>query len=238
MAGHDDLEAALRALGTRLDVPDPPPVTDTAGSVLARLDEPAPSPPRRRLLTAAVAALLALTTAMVVSPAVRAAVFDFFRIGGVEIHENRPAPVTPSLDPPLPGERDVTLIEARAAVDFPLRLPTGLGPPGAVRLIDGDRVVTMAFGGVRIDQFDGGLDPMFTKFTTAADVHHVTVADGPAVWVDRPHPVFYTDRDGNLRDENARLAAGTLIWERDGITYRVEGDLAQWRAIEIAESLR
>jgi hypothetical protein len=241
VADHDDtaLEAALRSLGARLDVPDPPEVTD---AVLARLDEHAPAPRvwPRRLVAAAVAAVVALATAMTVSPAVRAAVFDFFRIGGVEIHENEPAPVIPSLDPPLPGERDVTLAEAALAVDFPLRLPATLGPPGAVRLIDGGRAVTMAFGEVRIDQFDGGLDPMFTKFTHAADVHHVTVDAGgtvPAIWVARPHPVLYTDRDGTLRDESARLAGTTLIWEKDGITYRVEGDLTQERAIEIAESM-
>lgn len=230
----DDLESALRSLGARLDVPDPPQVTE---KVLARLTEPAPPVWPRRLLTAAVAAVAALATAMVVSPAVRAAVFDFFRIGGVEIHQDEPAPVTPSLDPPLPGERDVTLAEAVAATGFPLRLPSDLGPPGAVRLIDGGRVVTMAFGDVRIDQFDGGLAPMFTKFTHAADVHHVTVDGVPAIWVGRPHPVLYTDRDGTVRDESARLAGTTLIWERDGITYRVEGDLTQRRAIEIAESM-
>lgn len=237
MADSDDidLESALRSLGARLDVPDPPDVTDR---VLASLDEPeARRSYPRRLVAAAVAALVALATAMAVSPAVRAAVFDFLRIGAVEIHQNEPAPVTPSLDPPLPGERDVTLAEAAEAADFPLRLPTTLGPPGAVRLIDGGRVVTMAFGAVRVDQFDGGLDPMFTKFTQAADIHHVTVDGSRAIWVDRPHPVLYTDRDGTLRDESPRLAASTLIWEKDGITYRVEGDLTQRQAIEIAESM-
>jgi hypothetical protein len=79
---------------------------------------------------------------------------------------------------------------------------------------------------------------MFTKFTSAADVHHVTVSGGPAVWVDRPHPVIYTDRDGTLREETARLAGSTLIWEYDGVTYRVEGELTERQAIAIAESLR
>ena len=229
-----DLEQALRALGTRLDVPDPPDVT---GAVLARIAEPAPTRWGRRVLAAAVAAVVALATAMVVSPAVRAAVFDFLRVGGVEIHENLPAPVTPALDPPSPGERDVTLAQPRAAVDFPLALPSGLGPPGAVRLVDGNRVVSMAYAGVRVDQFDGGLAPMFTKFTHAADIHHVTVDGSPAIWVDRPHPVLYTDRDGNLREESARLAAATLIWARDDITYRIEGDLTRQQAIAIAETM-
>jgi hypothetical protein len=194
----------------------------------------------RRLVAAAVAALVALATAMVVSPTVRAAVYDFLRIGGVEIHENEPAPVTPSssVDPPLPGDREVSLAQAREAMDFPLKLPRDLGKPTDVLLVDGARVVSMAFGPVRIDQFDGGLDPMFNKFASAQDVHHVTVSGGPAVWVDHPHPVLYTDRDGRLREEGARLAGSTLIWEEDGITYRVEGDLTERRAIAIAESLR
>lgn len=237
----DDLETALRAVGTRLDVPAPPDVT---AAVLSRLDEKPRPRIVYRLVAAGIAAVVALATAMVVSPAVRAAVYDLLRIGGVEIHENQPAPVspTPSVDPPLPGERDVSLAEARRAVGFPLRLPAKLGAPATVRLIDGARVVSMAFGSahgqVRVDEFDGGLDPMFTKFASADDVHHVTVSGGPAVWVDRPHPVLYTDRDGNLREESARLAGSTLIWESDGVTYRVEGELTRHQAIEIAESLR
>jgi hypothetical protein len=233
----DDIEAALRSLGARLDVPDPPEVTDT---VLSRLDEKPARRPVRRLVAAAVTVLVALATAMAVSPTVRAAVYDFLRIGGVEIHENEPAPLTPSqsVDPPLPGERDVSLTQAREEADFPLKLPTGLGKPTTVRLIDGARVVSMAFGPVRVDQFDGGLDPMFTKFASARDVHHVTVAAGPAIWVDHPHPVLYTDRDGRMREEGARLAGSTLIWENGGITYRVEGDLTEHQAVVIAESLR
>lgn len=188
------------------------------------------------MVTAAIAALLALATAMVVSPAVRAAVFDLLRIGGVEIHENEPAPPTPTIEAPLPGERDVSLAQARDAVDFPLRLPAGLGEPDAV-WVTGDRVVTMAFGAVRIDQFDGGLDPIFEKFTMAEDIHRVTVGDQPGIWVDRPHVVLYTDEHGTTRDEAARLAGSTLIWEDDGVTYRVEGDLTETEALAIAESL-
>jgi len=236
----DDLEAALREVGTRLAVPPTPPITD---AVLARLDDPAPivRRPVRRLVTAAVAVLVALAAAMAVSPTVRAAVYDLLRIGGVEIHENTRAPAPPaSVEPPLPGERDVSLAQAREAARFPLRLPARLGRPDDVRLIDGNppRVVSMAFGAVRVDQFEGGLAPMFTKFTSAVDVHHVTVDGVPGIWVDRPHTVLYTDRDGTVREETARLAGSTLIWEKNGITYRVEGDLTQPRAIAIAESLR
>jgi hypothetical protein len=233
----DDLETALRALGTRLDVPEAP---DMTGAVVARLEE-GPSSRWRRVVAAAVAALVALATAMVASPAVRAAVYDLLRVGGVEIHENEPVPVGPPPSVEL-GEHEVTVDEARREVDFPLRLPKDLGRPESVRLIDGARVVSMAFGTangeVRVDEFAGGLAPMFTKFTMADDVHHVTVAGTPAVWVDRPHLVLYTDRDGIMHEESARIAGSTLIFEKGGVTYRVEGELTEGQAIGIAESLR
>jgi hypothetical protein len=235
----DDLETALRSLGPRLDVPDPPDVTAT---VLARLDEPTRWSTPRRLVAAAVAVLVALATAMAVSPAVRAAVYDLLRIGGVEIHETEPAPVTPSVDPPLPDEREVSLDQARETAGFPLKLPAELGEPVAVRLTDNAEVVSMAFGSphgaIRVDQFDGRLNPMFEKFASADDVRRTTVSGAPAAWVDRPHPVFYTDHDGRMQEKSARLAGSTLIWEQDGITYRVEGELTQQQAVAIAESLR
>lgn len=239
------LDTGLRELGRRLDVPPTPDVTT---AVLNRLDSPAPRRrvPRRvprlvpRLISVAIAALLALATAMVISPAVRAAVFDLLRIGGVDIHQNEPAPPTPTVEAPLPGERDLSLADARSAVDFTLRLPAGLGEPDTVRVTD-DRVVTMSFGGslgdIRIDQFDGGLDPVFEKFAMAEDIHRVSVGDQPGIWVDRPHIVLYTDEHGSLREEAARLAGSTLIWEDDGVTYRVEGDLTQPEALAIAESM-
>lgn len=241
----DQLETALRALGTRLDVPEPSDLTD---AVLARLDEDEPVRggwrPVHRVAAAVVAALVVLATAMAVSPTVRAAVYDLLRIGGVGINENQPPPVTPtvSVDPPLPGERDVPLAQARAVARFPLRLPERLGPPVTVRLIEDARVVSLAFasphGQVRVDECDGGLDPLFTKFASAEDVHHVTVLGVPGVWVNRPHPVFFTDETGQMREETARLSGSTLIWEKDGVTYRVEGDLTQAQAVAIAESLR
>ncbi len=46
--------------------------------------------------------------------------------------------------------------------------------------------------------------------------------------------VYYLDADGEPGLEQLRLAGDTLLWERDGITLRVEGarDLAE--ALEIA----
>jgi hypothetical protein len=243
VTGDDRVEAALRELGGRLAVPEPPP--DPAVAVLARLTEPAPRPAPRllpRLVAAAVALLLALAVAMAVSPTVRAAVFDLFRIGGVEIHYT-PPPVTPTTsDAAAPGERDLSLAGARAAVPFAIRVPRLLGDPDSVRVIDSadggpPRVVSLRYPGARVDEFDGRISPVFEKFTRVVDVERTDVDGAPAVWIPRPHPVLYVDEHGTVHEEAARLAAKTLIWEENGLTYRLEGDFTRAQAETIAASL-
>jgi hypothetical protein len=238
VTSDERVEAALRELGGRLAVPEPP--ADLAGAVLARLDEPEPRARARvlpRLVAAAVALLAALAVAMAVSPTVRAAVLDFLRLGGVDIHF-QPPPVTPTTtDTPLPGERDVSLAQARDAVDFDVRVPRLLGEPDSVR-VAGPRVVSLRYPGARVDEIDGRIAPVFEKFLRAGDVEQTTVDGALAVWIPRPHPVLYVDRLGNVHEEAARLAARTLIWERDGVTYRVEGELTMKQAVAIAVTVR
>jgi hypothetical protein len=242
------LETALRDLGAHLDVPEPPELTGPVLTRLARL--PAEPEAARsviltrvlpRLVAAVVVALLALGVAMAVSPTVRAAVFDLLRIGGVEIH-HEPAPIPPPFTGrvELPGERVVSLAEARRAAPFEVAVPASLGDPDEVRIADGDppRVVSLLYdSGIRIDQFDGRISPVFFKKTDAADMEMVRVGSVDGVWVPSPHPLLYVDREGKDRVESARLAAKTLIWEADGVTYRLEGELSREEAIRIAESL-
>jgi hypothetical protein len=244
VTGDERVEAALRELGGHLDVPEPP--ANLATTVLARLDEPAQRPAPRvlpRLVAAALALLVALAVAVAVSPTVRAAVLDLFRIGGVEIHYT-PPPVTPTApDTAQPGERDLSLDAARAAVPFPIRVPALLGDPGSVRVIDSadggpPRVVSLRYDNARVDEIDGRISPVFEKFLRAPDVVRTDVDGVPAVWIPRPHPVLYVDEHGTVHEEAARLAAKTLIWEENGLTYRLEGDLTQDQAATIAAALR
>jgi hypothetical protein len=251
VTSDERVEAALRELGGRLAVPEPP--ADLAAIVLARLDEPERRPrpglvrvPRRlvtRVAAVVVALLVALALAMVVSPTVRAAVYDLFHLGGVEIHY-APPPVPPSgSDVPLPGERNVSLAQARAAVRFDVRVPALLGNPDSVRVVDSDdggppRVVSLRYRDARVDEIDGRISPVFEKFTHAEDVVRTDVDGAPAVWIPRPNSVIYVDEHGRVHEESAHLAATTLIWERDGVTYRVEGQLSERQAALLAESLR
>lgn len=231
-------EDILRDLGEHLHVPAGPDPDALALAVLGRLDEV----PRRplvvtRLVAAVLALLITLGVAMAVSPRVRASVLEFLRVGGVELNQ-APAPPLPSGPEPLPQQRTVSLDLARDQVGFPLRVPAALGDPDAVQLAgEPTRVVSLIYAGVRVDQFAGGLDPMFRKFLGDDDAEPTTVDGSPAVWLPDPHPVFYLDRDGVSHQQSARLSGSTLVWERDDLTYRVEGELTREQAVAIGESL-
>ncbi|WP_406064740.1 hypothetical protein [Micromonospora sp. NBC_00860] len=236
-----DLERELRDLSAWLDTPDPPDVT---ARVRVRLSTPAPR--RRRWRSLAAVALVTLLVALL--PPTRAAIADvvtgLLRFAGVSIATS-PTPMPPAgTASPLPGQRTVALDEAQRAVRFPIRLPARLGPPEQVLVADPDatgryRVATLLYdgGALRVDAFDGHLDLAFHKEVTPPGANWVQVNDHFAVWVDGPHALSYVDRAGEIRRETARLAASTLIWQDDDVSYRLEGTLTKAEAIEIARSL-
>jgi hypothetical protein len=59
----------------------------------------------------------------------------------------------------------------------------------------------------------------------------------PGVWIDGTHTLMYVDRTGQVRQETARMAAKTLLWQRNGVTYRLEGDRTLDQMTAIAKSL-
>ncbi|MEU5671440.1 hypothetical protein ACGF3C_27810 [Micromonospora sp. NPDC047762] len=236
-----DLERELRDLSAWLETPDPPDVT---ARVRVRLG--ATPPRRRRWRSLAAVALVALLVALL--PPTRAAIADavtgLLRFAGVSIATS-PAPMPPGgTASPLPGQRTVALAEAQRAVRFPIRLPAKLGTPEQVLVADPDatgryRVATLLYdgGALRVDAFDGHLDLAFHKEITPPGANWVQVNGDFAVWVDGPHVLSYVDRAGGIRRETARLAASTLIWQDNDVSYRLEGALTKAEAIEVARSL-
>ncbi|MET8279996.1 hypothetical protein [Micromonospora sp. NPDC005174] len=235
------LEAELHDLGAWLATPDAPDVTARVHDRLVRDVRG-----RRRWRSLAAATLVALLVAAL--PPTRAAVADavgeVLRFAGVEIATS-PTPSSPGGEPsPLPSLRTVGLDEARRAVRFPIRVPPALGPPERVSIADPDgtgayRVATLLYdgGSLRLDAFDGRLDLAFHKRTSRAGTEWTQVDGDFAIWVDGPHVLSYVDRSGQIRQETARLAAPTLIWEQGGVTYRLEGARTRAAAVAIAESL-
>ncbi|MEV4320444.1 hypothetical protein [Actinocrispum sp. NPDC049592] len=227
----DQLEAALRDLGASIDVPDTPDVT---ASVRARIS----TKERRRfklrpVLTTVVAILLAFAVALAVSPEVRAGVEQLLRFAGIEFNSEQPPPPLPSTTifyPP--GDRMVTLDEARRQAAFPVTVPKALGSPKEVHI--GERFVSLVYDNARVDEIDGTMSPFMEKFTQPGQLEHVSVNGTTAYWVAAPHEVIYEDKDGATHTEAARLSEKTLVWQVGKVTYRLEGDFTREQAISIA----
>jgi hypothetical protein len=130
------------------------------------------------------------------------------------------------------------LDKARRLVRFTPVLPQTLGQPDGVAVSPDRRVLSMtwhtATGVLRVDEFDGQIEPAFLK--SAPRVEYVTVGTGPALWFPSPHHVVVLAPDGRTHQEPPRLAGHTLIWEYEGVTLRLEGDISRDRAVAIAES--
>ncbi|HEX2883774.1 MAG TPA: hypothetical protein VHQ42_04300 [Candidatus Limnocylindria bacterium] len=247
----DSLEARLVALAEAMEYP---PTPDIAGAVARRLErEPVPTFGRRwpqpRLRFALGLSLLVLAVLGLIAAI-------GFAVGGLRL---TPAPADPSLSVGGRGfgER-VSLEVARERADFMVRVPTldGLGdadrvyvatPPagGQVSLVYGARpgypVDPESGVGLVVTAFRADIGPETFEKLVSLDirVEAVTVRDRPAWWIaGGDHVIVYRDADGDLVESSVRMVGDTLVWEEEGVTYRVEGAPSLEAAAAVAESLR
>jgi hypothetical protein len=166
----------------------------------------------------------------------------------------RPAPLGASLLAGLP----VSLSEAQASVDWHIVVPTepGLGRPqvfldqgypgGLVTLVYPAGPELPAIGGGRIGmtimEFQAQIERrLLDKFVVSGGttVTGVDVGGVPGFWVaGAPHEIAFVGPDGLPRLTTLRLSGDALLWERDGLTIRMESELDQGAAVRIAESVR
>lgn len=238
------LEQELIAIGRRLDVPEPP---DLVAGVLARIGTPRRASHRRRLVLALAALVITVLLATLAIPDARSALLRFLQVGGdrIELVDELPevAPTPPELELML-GLR-VSLTEARRRAGFDLleleEDPDAVflgerdtvwflyGSPDAVRLLVAQTPQ------LRVDE------PFILKKLSASgtSVEPVIVRGARAYFLSgEPHVVMLVDALGAEIPETARLARDVLVWEEDGRTVRLEGDLTLAEALELAESLR
>jgi len=225
--------------------------------VRARLaDRRRPFPWRRTAVLALAVLVVAVGAAMAV-PGARTAILDWLGLRGVAIHRVETLPPAPTVPDDLGMGGQVTLDEARARAKFPVPDPTkaGLGEPDEIRFDHGIGQVGFIWRGDdgRIDTllslFRGSVDQEFIEKWISANVplESVTVNGNsvngnPGVWIggsleNAPHNFVYRDPKGEFREETFRLAGATLLWQKDGVLYRLEGDRTKAEALRIAESL-
>ncbi len=222
-----------------------------------------------RRLVLAVVVLIGLSAAVLSVPPVRAALVNLLRIGAVTIvlePTSTPRPtatpqstltpqptITPTVTPwPLGSVLDLggetMLMQARADVSFPIRLPTypsDLGEPDAAFVQDlGGDTVTLVWldkarpqprvPRVRLVLQHLGPNALVEKGQPRI-VRETRVNDNSAYWAVGEYMLRARDGDFEMR----RLITGSvLIWKVGDITYRLETDLPMEEAVKIAESLR
>lgn len=254
-----DFEAALRQLAPHYPHP---PTPDLAGRVRARLvAQPARRPMRlwrdpRRLAMAAALLLVIAGAAALINPGSRDAIAHFFHVRGVIVNRvPSPAPSVTSANPPYLGRR-VSLAEAQSQVAFHVVVPTdpALGEPDGV-YVDADvpgGEVAFAYGpragiqvvrvtglGLLITEFRGDLaGDILKQAGPDTTVEETTVNGDPGWWIaGAPHILVVKQSPPDARPELLRLAANTLIWTHDGVTYRIESSLTRAESLRIAASL-
>jgi hypothetical protein len=248
-----DLERSLTAVGKRIAWPDDADLTSSLRSAIGD-DTPRRVTWARGLAYAATLAALVVALSLVSFPGVRTAVADFLGIGGVRIDTEGSVP-TPADEFDL-GER-MSLSQARNAVAFEVKVPAALGLPDLVWLDTGVSGGQVALGyesspdlpaapgtdlGALVTQFpDAEVSDVALKKATGSQpgtaFEPVTVEGDQGFWVSgEPHVIAYLEPDGDIRNETVRLAGNVLLWESNGVTYRIESTLSLSDVLAIAES--
>jgi hypothetical protein len=243
-----DVVALLERCAAEIDVSAADRITD---DVVAAL--PAGHRRRsRRPLAVAAAVLVALIVAGVVASAsTRHAVARLFGVAGVEISTAPDLPLattarldlgTPVPEAEVPGRTGFT----------PVRLDDArLGPPAGPYVRDSSVSFVYAPGrgvpesstpgvGVILTQLRADVEqPLLQKVLGPGSVlTPVNVHGVPGYWIGgEGHDVVFLGRGNDVVDEPIRLAQHVLLWERDGITYRLEGAFDLQTALELAASL-
>jgi hypothetical protein len=174
-------------------------------------------------------------------------------------HLATPTPLPPGpLGQRLGLGRQSTLPQARAAVKWPLLVPTSLGQPdevyvepapdapsgGEVTLVYAAQQGIPAAGetgvGVLITEARGAVNSQFfgKMLGPGTTIEPVTVAGSSGYWVSgAPHVVVFVDSTGAVRFETLRLATNSLLINVGGTVVRIEGNLSKAQALEIGASL-
>lgn len=265
-SSDEALERALVDLAAHVDFPPTPNLASSVVATLAA--RPARSAPaswlrwswRPLVVRRSLVLALALTLLLV-----GAAIGLRLGLQGLQIVPVSSLPPVPSASmPPGPDSESrlglgelTTLQAAQSAVPFTILLPRApelttpdavyLGHPpasGRVELVYRVRAGLPSAGpsgiGLLVTQFRGhtGRDYINKMIGGGTAIELVTVDGATGYWISgQPHVLFY-ESDGGVQNAPGRLVGDALIWERDGVIYRIESSLPRENVLAIAASLR
>jgi hypothetical protein len=246
------MERELRALRDDVVWPATP---DIAAAVQARIvAEPRPARAPRRVwlpgrlvpaLVVVLVVLLALGTLLAASPGVRATLRDWLGIGSVSVRRVDRLPDL-STARKLDLGRRVSAAQAERHLGHPLVTVRALGAPDAIYA--GKAIVPaqvsvvyvarpglpagVAGVGALLDEIDGDQVPFIQKLVGGGvPIVRVDVDGADGFFIAGRHAVYLPD------ELKPRLAGNTLLWVRDGVTYRLETALGVKAALRLARSV-
>jgi len=249
------LEAALVDLGCHLRYPPAPDVAPAVSLRLAARSHLERTPARRsrswQFGLIVVAIVIVAGSLAGASPVVRAAVSGWFGIPGVRITHVRSTTLPAGLDHTLDLGPSVRLAYAQTHAHFHILLPAKLGEPDGVYLsTSGPSGVSLVYRArPGLPRTSSGVGLLVAEFKATANqvwfgkqlgwqslVLPLSVGRYDGIWVHGPRVIFgYGTLRGGAVD-HPRLAANTLLWERGGLTVRLESALSQRDALRVAVS--
>jgi hypothetical protein len=221
------LEQELRSVA--IEFPAEP---DLAGAVRARLGA---QRSRRPLVLAFAVVAVAIAVAFAVPPA-RSSLLRWLGLGTARVEFVDKLPDVKHRRPLALGEK-VGLSTARERVGYDVLTSPLLGSPREVRVL-GDQVAFVYDRRKLIVMQSEGM--FFSKEVGPGTKVEQFVFDGHhAFWISGAHHFFGYVGNGNLvKEAPLYLVGNALIWERDGLTLRLEGKLSRAEAIRAARSFR
>ena len=213
-----NLEQELRLVAIEF-----PPEPDLRARVLAQLDRPPRA--RRRYALAVALAALAIIGGLMAIPQTRAAILDFLQIGNVRVER---VDTQPTATGRFDFGRKTTHEDAarQANIDVLLqRLYRAV-------YVDGPFVTVLVRDGLFVTQWGGTGAPIIEKEVGPnTRFEEVLVRGAVGLWITGAEHVV-------VRGPKRRAAASVLIWEQNGITYRIEGARSKDEALQLAADLR
>ncbi|HEV2757698.1 MAG TPA: hypothetical protein VG318_18205 [Actinomycetota bacterium] len=223
---------------------------------VARVRLPRTRPPVWRSVPAVVlVVLVTLGATLALSVTARRAVADLLGVVGIHVtfdDETHGVELRPRNELDL-GEQ-MSTYEAEERAGFDVVVPSEpqsrrvwavyydptVGESGMVSLVHPPEAESVEDVDLLVTQFAASVEGQFFKKidVEGADVTYTGVGDDEGYWVGGDAHLFYYVEDGEPRQETVRLAGRVLIWESDGVTYRVEGARSLEAALRIAGSLR
>lgn len=251
-----DLSAALTRIGRDLDVPTTPLVVEGVRARIAEREgtpvtfRPRLSlPSRRRTIALVAAAMLLLGGAALAAKLV----IDLGAVT-IDVVPSRPTAPPTTMETGRAFGRPTTLAAAESAAGFAASIPTALGAPDHVWVgtsadlgppttrivlawdprLDLPAIDGLPWGAVLMELRGDAALIGKTVFADAGSLDVVHVHGDVAYWITGEHTLTIATPLGT---RDLKITGNVLVWQRGGLTYRMETTASRDRAIAIAETL-